>query len=193
MPGDKAWVDDEELLRRCQRGDDTALETLAQRFQERLFRLAYRVLSDEARAEEATVDALTVVWDRCRSWRGESRAATWIHQVAWRVILDHQRARGRGWRFWEREASAEARAGEELDPPLAIAAREERELNQQRVALALGKLSADERALVHLHYFEDLSLAEIAVILGVSRDALKMRLSRTRDKLRPLLGEADEL
>lgn len=191
-PKARLEVDDDELLRQCQRRDNSAMELLVQRFQDRIFRLACRVLADAARAEDATADALAVVWDRCRSWRGEARAATWIHQVAWRVVLDHQRARRRWWRFWELNQAAETCAYSLPDPPASADAREQRELTQQRVSLALGQLSADERALVHWHYFEDLSLAEIAEIMGATRDALKMRLSRTREKLRRLLGEQDE-
>ena len=73
----------------------------------------------------------------------------------------------------------------------AVAAGEEQARTQQHVQQALLQLSAEERALVHLHYFEGLPLAEIASILAVSRDSLKMRLSRIRNKLRPLLGELD--
>lgn len=185
-------MDDDELLRRCQRRDDSAMASLVERFQDRIFRLAFRVLADAARAEDAAADALSVVWSRCQSWRGESRAATWIHQVAWRVILDHQRARRRWWRFWELDRASETCATGQLDPPTSAEAREQRELTEQRVLLALGQLTAEERALIHWHYFEDLPLAEIAEIVGVSRDALKMRLSRARQKLRRLLGEFDE-
>jgi RNA polymerase sigma-70 factor, ECF subfamily len=62
----------------------------------------------------------------------------------------------------------------------------------ERVARALAALSPEDRALIHLHYYEEQSLAEIAPVLKVSRDALKMRLARAREKLRASLGERDE-
>lgn len=182
---------DDELLRRCQRGDDAALTELVRRFEGRLFRLAYRVLHDAARAEDAAADALATVWARCGTWRESARAGTWIQQVALRVVLDHHRRRRRWWRFWERSETAEDQRIE-ADPSQELANRESRESDSQRLAIALQSLSAEDRALVHLHYFEEQSLAEIAEVLAVSRDALKMRLSRARRQLRAILGEADD-
>ena len=86
---------DDDLLRRCRRGDGTALTALIARHQDRLYRLACRVLRDPARAEDAVADAFATVWARCGSWRGDAAAATWIYRVAYRVVLDHARARRR--------------------------------------------------------------------------------------------------
>lgn len=183
-------MDDDALLRRCQRGDDSALTVLVHRFQDRIFRLACRVLGDRARAEDATADALAGVWAGCQSWRGEASAGTWIHQVAYRVILDHARARRRWWRFWNWSETDDAGSAE-LDPAVIVAKQSERDDREQVVAMVLKTLSAEDRALVQMHYFEELPLAEIGEILGVSRDALKMRLSRCRQKLRALLGGFD--
>jgi RNA polymerase sigma-70 factor, ECF subfamily len=175
-------VDDDELLRRCQRGDDSALGDLVQRYQDRIFRLAFRVLGDAARAEEAAADALSVVWSRCRTWRGDSRAGTWIH-----------RSRKRWWRFWELDGETSRQAaGTVIEPSAAATEDEERTVRAERVARALAALSPEDRALIHLHYYEEQSLAEIAPVLKVSRDALKMRLARAREKLRASLGERDE-
>lgn len=183
---------DDELLRRCQRGEESALESLVERFQERVFRLACRVLADQARAEDATADALAAVWSRCGSWRGREGAAAWIRQVAWRVILDHHRSRRRWWRFWDLERSGDVFISKEPAGLPALAERDALEQREQTVGVALQTLSAEERALVHWHYFESLSLADIAGILGVSREAVKMRLSRVRDKLRPMLKDTFE-
>lgn len=178
---------DDDLLRRCQRGDATALTELIARHQDRLFRTACRVLRDPARAEDATADAFAAVWARCKSWRGDAAASTWIYQVAYRVVLDHARARRRWWRVFARPApDLVADFGDEL------ADRDERAHTARRLDAALAGLTPDDRALVHLHYYEGQSLAEIGAVLGLTRDALKMRLSRVRDRLRKALGDWDE-
>ena len=184
-------VDDDDLLRRCQRGDDAALGELVRRFEGRIFRLAMRVLQDAARAEDAAADALAKVWLRCRSWRGDAAAGTWIQQVAWRVVLDHHRRRRRWWRFWELGTNAEGQAGP-ANPAQVLSDNEQQQSLQKQLSAAMDDLPAEDRALVHLHYFEGQSLAEIALVMNVSRDALKMRLSRARTKLRTLLGDEDE-
>ena len=178
---------DDDLLGRCQRGDATALPELIARHQDRLFRTACRVLRDPARAEDAVADAFAAVWTRCRSWRGEAAASTWIYRVAYRVVLDHARARRRWWRVFARPAPGPA-----PDPAAEMADRDERAHAARRLDAALAGLTPDDRALVHLHYYEGQSLAEIGAVLGVTRDALKMRLGRVRERLRKALGDWDD-
>jgi RNA polymerase sigma-70 factor, ECF subfamily len=180
----------EDLLRRCQRGDATALSELIRLHQNRLFRVAFRVLRDPGRAEDAVADAFATIWFRCGSWRGEA-AGTWLHRVAYRVILDHARSRRRWWRFFA-PAAQEAVAAEK-EPSSDLTERDQQAHRAGRLDAALATLAAEDRILVHLHYFEEQSLAEIAVVLQVSRDALKMRLSRARTRLREALGDGDEL
>ena len=55
----------------------------------------------------------------------------------------------------------------------------------------MGELNEKDRVLVHLYYFEQWNLTEIASILDTTRDALKMRLSRARKRMRQLLEEAE--
>ena len=179
----------EDLLRRCQRGDATALSELIRQLQDRLFRVAFRVLRDPGRAEDAVADAFTAIWSRCGKWRGEA-AGTWIHRVAYRIVLDHARSRRRWWRLFRSSAQEPVAAPE---PGSDLADRDQQAHRAQRLEAALATLDPEDRMLVHLHYFEEQSLAEIAVILQVSRDALKMRLSRARVRLREALGDGDEL
>jgi RNA polymerase sigma-70 factor (ECF subfamily) len=179
--------DADELLRRCQRGEESALAAIVRLFEGRIFRLACRVLGDVGLAEEATADALARVWSRAGQWRGDAAAATWVYQVAYRAVLDARKRQRRWWRLWS------APPGEEVcdprpGPPERAAAAE----GDPRLRDALGGLSAEDRALVHLYYFEERGLAEIAAILGVGRPALKMRLARARQKLRDLLKDFDE-
>jgi RNA polymerase sigma-70 factor, ECF subfamily len=181
---------DEDLLTRCQRGDATALGELIQRHQDRLFRVAFRVLRDPARAEDAVTDAFAALWFRCGSWRGES-ALTWLQRVAYRVILDHARSRRRWWRLFS--LAEKEPATTEKEPACELAERDEYAHRVRRLEYAITTLEPEDRVLVHLHYFEGQSLAEIAAVLQVSRDALKMRLSRARARLREVLGASDEL
>lgn len=182
-------ADADELLRRCQRGDEAALADLVRLFEGRIFRLACRVIGDPVRAEDATADALARVWAKCARWHGDSAAGTWVYRVALRVILDTRRSRRRWWPW--------AAVTEELpDPhpgPAEVATdADERAKTASRVRAALGRLTEADRALVHLYYFEQRGLAEIAEIMDATRDALKMRLSRARDRLRELLRDCDE-
>lgn len=190
---------DDDLLRRCQRGDEAALSELIRRHQDRLFRVAFQVLRDPGRAEDAVADAFSTVWSRCGNWRGEG-AGTWIYRVAYRIVLDHTRSRRRWWRLFREKVSDSVDGADGADgvggmgePLHDLAERDARIHSAQRLERAMETLTPEDRILLHLHYFEEQSLAEIAVVLQASRDALKMRLSRARARLREVLGDGDEL
>jgi RNA polymerase sigma-70 factor (ECF subfamily) len=182
-------VVDDDLLRRCQRGDATALSELIRRNQDRLFRVAYRVLRDPARAEDAVADAFAAVWFRCGGWRGEW-ASTWINRVAYRVVLDAARTRRRWWRLLSPKTQSHDSVAAAPEP---CHDRDQKAYQSRRLERALETLTPEDRLLIHLHYYEGQSLTEIAAALGGSRDALKMRLSRARARLRDALGDGDEL
>jgi RNA polymerase sigma-70 factor (ECF subfamily) len=182
---------DEDLLRKCQAGDAEALTQLVRRYEERVFRLACRVTGNAATAEDAAVETFARIWAKARQWRGLSRAGTWIYQVALRTALDTQRSQRRWWRWWGTSIPAslsDPRPG----PEEAATSVNEHERLSRLIADALQGLSDADRAIVHLYYFEGLGFAEIAEILDVSRDALKMRLARARGRLRGLLKGIDE-
>lgn len=176
----------EDLLRRCRRGEATALSRLVSIHRDRLYRLALRMLRDPSLAEEATARTFVAIWTRAGQWRGDAAAGTWIHRIALRKILDVSRSERR----WRRRFAA--RLAGLVDPrpcPAGQAERREREeMRSGSIQAALACLTEEDRALVHLFYFESLSLAQIEAILGVPRANLKMRLARARGKLRVLLG-----
>jgi RNA polymerase sigma-70 factor (ECF subfamily) len=162
---------------------------LVRLFEGPIFRLACRVTGDPARAEEATADALARVWTKAGQWRGESAAGTWIYRVALRTVLDGRRSLRRWWPWAPPPADLpDPRPG----PAPAAIDDERRDRVAREIRAALGRLSEADRALVHLYYFEQRGLAEIAEILDATRDALKMRLARARDRLRELLRDCDE-
>ncbi len=181
---------EDQLLRRCQQGEEAALAELMRCFQDRVFRLAYRVTGDAAAAEDAAADVFVKVWRRAGQWRGDSSAGTWIYRIAVRTVLDHERGRHRWWRRWA-SALPGFVADPRPDPARLTADREHQRNGALRLQAALAELPEADRVLMHLHYFEDRKLADLEPILGASRDALKMRLARARQKLRDLLGTYD--
>lgn len=187
-----ADLDCDQALRDCQRGEPAALEFLIAHFQQRVFRLAWRMTGCAALAEDAAAEVFVKIWRKSHQWRGDASAATWIYQLATRTILDAQRAQRR---WWKRSRQMTATARVQVDPGELAARQDESNAMAARVHLALGELSTEDRALVHLYYYEELSLAELETIFDTGGDALKMRLYRARQRLRTILeaqGYRDE-
>ena len=182
--------EEEKILRYCQRGDANGFSDMVRALEERIFRLAWRMTGDPLLAEEAASLVLYKIWTKAGRWRGEASARTWIYRIAVRTTLDVERGRKRWRRRWKGNmpiAVADRRAG----PAELAAESESRRKDEARVQDAISQLAAEDRALIHLFYFEGHAIAEIGDILGVSRDALKMRLSRARQRLKRLLENKD--
>jgi len=179
------------LLRLCRQGDEDALAEIVRRYEQRVYRVAYRVAGDQALAEEATVEAFYKVWCKARQWRGQSSPEAWIYRIAVRTALDLKRGRRR---WWDRIrlAASESEHDPAPTPEDRLIADEQHQQIVGELDQAIGSLKEDDRLLVHLYYFEERNLAEIATILDATRDALKMRLARARRRLRQVLEEVDD-
>lgn len=181
--GDDPAIDVGQLLRRIQRGDEQALTLLVRRYQRRLYHLTLRVCGDATLAEEATVESFYKIWRKARQWREETGPDSWICRIAVRTVLDLNRSRKR-WRKRTRIAGEDAQRDSTTDPTEGMIESERRDRLADAVDGALRVLKDEDRALVHMYYFENMRLREIAPILDASQDALKMRLARARQKLK---------
>ena len=134
---------------------------------------------DLGRAEECVQEAFVRAWIRWHQLANDDPVA-WVRTVAWRLAVSQ-------WRALRRERSAlhlDTVRGEGTgDSSLAAVLT---------VRAALQKLSHDQRDVVVLHYFEDLSTADIAAMQQIPINTVKSHLKRGRSALRALLEPADE-
>lgn len=109
------------------------------------------------------------------AFRGESSLSTWIYRIATNVARDHARAAGK----WD---IAEIESVEDLPDPAREAA------GRAYIRGVVEELPEQYRAVLLLSDVEELSNAEIAEILGLSLDTVKIRLHRARTRLRVALA-----
>lgn len=180
----------EELLRRCKEGDETALRELLRRHERPVYSLLYRMLANHEDAEEALADVFVKVWRSASKFRGDSKFTTWLYRIAANTARDRLRARkARPEVAMEDEVLSEiATVGTTtVDPEQAAVDADE----FTRVEKAMQKLSEEDRLLVTLYHIQESSLEEIAEITGRNRSNLKVKLFRARRKLRAHLEELD--
>jgi RNA polymerase sigma-70 factor (ECF subfamily) len=170
-----------------QSGDPDDFRALVDEHEGRVLRIVAGVLGpwSDLEAEEVAQEVFLRVLDRIGQWRGEAAFGAWLHRVALRTALNHrQRARLRLPHLGE-----EAFAGRPLlDDPAARLARGE---EAAALAQALERLPPLYRTVLHLHYWLEASVEEIAHLLGVPIGTVKSYLSRGRDRLRRLLAGAE--
>ncbi|MBS0207902.1 MAG: sigma-70 family RNA polymerase sigma factor [Planctomycetes bacterium] len=172
-------LSDEQLAAQAARegSDGPAFVTLVDRFRDRVWRVCYRLLGNEADAHDAAQEVFVRLFLHRQKFEGRSKYSTWVHGIAIRTCLTLRRGRGRRRR---REDLAAQQA--------AVSTPGESGLKLDLVQM-LDVLDEEDRALVILKYVEDYSYEELAEIFELSVSACKMRVARARDKIQQRYGE----
>src|SRR3954453_168955 len=175
-----ASLSDVVLAVRAKDGDRAALETLVQRHEGRVRRLAHYLLDDPQDAEDAAQEALAKVLTRIQQFRGESRFATWLHSLVANTCRDlSERQRRR--RHQPLEVVAEM-AGDQGPHDLAVQREQRAELAEQ-----LGRLSGVQRHVMVMKDVLALSYEEIAERLNMPVGTVKCHAHRGRARMRRAL------
>jgi RNA polymerase sigma-70 factor (ECF subfamily) len=170
---------DRLLVEQAQRGDREAFQAVAFGLSDRLFAMAHRVLRDYDGAGDALQVALVRIWRDLPSLHDPERIDAWAMRILIRSCHDQLR-RDRRTAPGLRIMSADPVSA---DPAGAITNREEMER-------AFARLNAEQRAVIVLQYYRDLSLPEIAEVLGVPLGTVRSRAHYAKRVLRAAI-EAD--
>jgi RNA polymerase sigma-70 factor (ECF subfamily) len=178
---------DEITLRRAATGERAASRALVERYQQRVFALASRMLAGRGRAtvEDVAQDTFLAVFRRLATFEpaGPAKLSTWILKICARRAIDElrrQRPAPLGELGLDKIAIGGPRADEATSRREVIAA----------IEAALADLSPELRAAFLLREYHDLEYAEIAKALDIDLGTVKSRLSRARVALRASLAEA---
>ncbi len=176
--------DERRLLEAVRTGDREAAEALVDRHHAGVYRFLLHLARDPDRADDLTQETFASAWRRIGGFRGGSTLKTWLHRIAFARFVDDRRGRNRA------EAAIEGmrRAGKDglsPDPAEALLGDE----RAGRLSEAVQALDEDERVVVVLHYFQSLSLREVAEVVRRPVGTVKWRTSRALARLRERLGE----
>jgi RNA polymerase sigma-70 factor (ECF subfamily) len=186
---------DPALVRACQRGERGALDELIRATYADVYKLTRRMLADPDEAADATQEVFVRVMRSVVGFRGEAAFGTWLHRVTVNVCLTLLKKRTQA-----RETGMVAGrtpfalpddvfeiAGEDASPD----DRAETADLVRRSEIALMRLNEEARAVVVLRDIEGLSTKEVADLLNVTENVVKVRLHRAHAKLRELVLGAD--
>ena len=156
-----------------------------------LFRQVYEPLQRYARrrvapaaVDDVVAETLTVLWRRLDDVPADDLAVAWCFGVARRCLANQRRGEARRGRLADRLRG---------EPPGPVSSAEAGVAADPALDAALATLSNDDRELVHLWAWEQLEPREIAVVLGLSANAVSVRLHRARQRLsQALLGKDAE-
>jgi RNA polymerase sigma-70 factor (ECF subfamily) len=173
---------DEEVVERVRAGETALFALIMRRYNQRLYRIARSILSDENEAEDVMQDAFVRAYTHLSQFNAQAKFSTWLSKIAAYEALKRARHRRR---FVEMDAMYEDGSGRLVDskspPPDQLALT--RALGIALEA-AIERLPQNYSSVFVLREVEGMSTAETADCLGISHEAVKVRLHRARSMLR---------
>jgi RNA polymerase sigma-70 factor (ECF subfamily) len=191
LPSTVVKEDEPELVAAAKAGDMTAFETLVNRYERKIFRLAQNITQNREDAEDTMQEAFLKAYQHLGDFQGNSRFYTWLVRIAVNQALMKLRKR----RPNQVSLDEEIETGEESMPrevedwgPSPEDRYEQSELGTI-LNETISDLDPSFRIVFQLRDIEELSTEETADVLGLSVPAVKSRLLRARLKLRQKLNK----
>lgn len=175
-------VTDERLVEQAANGNTAAFQILYERYREPIFRFAYRLLGSAEAAEDVAHDCfLSLIKEPGRFDASRASLRTYLYAAARNQAAKRYQSLGR-------ETGIDELAGEphssDRQGPMAVMLNDELGGEIER---AIASLPIAQREALVLFEYEDLSLAEIAAVVGADSNTVKVRVFRAREKLRARL------
>ncbi len=180
-------MDESRLIERARRGDLGAYEDLVRAHQEAAFRAAYLITRDSADAQDAAQEAFLRAYGALGRFDTRRPFRPWLLRIATNVALNRVRASRRRQSMAERYGTRESIGQAEPAIEAGVLKRE----RSRRVRDAIDRLRPDDRQLIVLRYFFDLSEAELAQAFDVAAGTIKSRLHRALGRLRDTIRAHD--
>jgi RNA polymerase sigma-70 factor, ECF subfamily len=183
MANDDTPVNSEQLITACQAGDEKALQQLVKEHQDYAFRLARRLLGDEAEAADVVQESFIRVWRHIQRFDPDKKFTTWLYQIVTHLAWDRLRSKRR------RRAIFALWPQDDLEATTAKAFTAEVEGDEfLRLVEGLARrLPAKQQLVFMLRDLENQSMMEIVELTGLSLASVKSNLYYARRSLRKQL------
>ena len=186
MKGETAL--ENELLKKLNGRDESALGDIQKNYGKMIYALSLRILGSREDAEECANDVLLEIWNTVPPKQPE-RISAYACMLARRTAIDKLRANTAGKRGGVEYILATA----ELENELCICDTAAEDIDSYEISELingfLGSLSSRDRYIFIARYYAFEDISEIAVKLGMAKNAVNIRLSRMRKRLRCLFAE----
>lgn len=170
------------LFKRVKKGDKVAACKLVETCYADIFAYLRRLCGSQADGEDLTQETFIKVWRGLGNYRGRSKFSTWVYSIAYNTYVDWRRRQTGNKTLsepWWKECI------DQNPSPFANAAERQ---TAERLYEAVDQLDENKKHVVHLHYYQGLSLRETAKVLNISTSTVKYRLREVIKILRASMG-----
>lgn len=176
---------DQHFITQIIGGNTNAFSVLVDRYKDLIFSLALKMVKNREEAEEVAQDTFIKIFNSLDKFKGDSKFSTWIYKVAYNTCLDRIKKNKKDEGNILIDDFSEHLV-KTVENALSKMMDEERKKSIQD---CLNLLPRDEGFLLTLFYFEDQSLEEIAKIMDITSNNVKVKLFRSRQKLASILKQ----
>ena len=162
-----------------------AFAVLVDRYKDLVYTLALRMVKNREEAEEVSQDTFIKVFKSLERFKGDSKFSTWIYKVAYNTCLDRIK------KYKKAQLSVPIDAITEKDVKTVDTALDilEKQEKQEAIQRCIELLPSDDAFLLTLFYFEEQSIEEIANIINLTPNNVKVKLFRSRKKLATIMKQ----
>jgi len=187
-PENRDFMEQSELLKRCQRGDELAWEVLVRQHQGRICSIAYGYVGEQDEAMDLAQEIFVRVYNRLETCTDPEKFLSWLTRIARNACIDHLRRRKA--RPPRRDIPAEEMTNLAAGGPTP---EDELYRNSRKILVhaAMQKLSEINREIIILKDIQELPLEEISSLLDLPLGTVKSRSSRARLELARVITDMD--
>ena len=178
-------TNDQHYIEKILAGDTQTYSVLVDRYKDMVFSLALKMLRNREEAEEVAQDAFIKAYKKLNKFKGDSKFSTWIYKVAYNTSLDRIKKNKRKYSEVAIDEYTEHQV-KTIDNALDNMVENER---KKTIEDCLNLLPSEDGFLLTLYYFEEQSLDEIAKVVSLTANNVKVKLFRSRKKLASILKE----
>ena len=169
-------------------GNSNAFSFIVDRHKDKAYNLAFRICGNHEEAEELAQDSFLKAYRSLSSFKMKSSFATWLYRIVYNTTISHIRIKKKG------VLSLEDFPADATDFISGSTNEEEaeKEYRSSLVNFALQKINEEDRALVSLYYYDEMSADEIADVTGLTKANIKVKLFRARQKMTEIIQKVEK-
>jgi RNA polymerase sigma-70 factor (ECF subfamily) len=182
---------DKHYINRILKGESDAYAFLVNKYKSMAYSLALKLVKNREDAEEIAQDAFIKAYQSLGQFKGSSKFSTWLYRIVYNTSISKLRRTSAEVVRLEDSSVGEKESSEVIDAYYKLQDQERKKF----LDLVLEKLEPDENFLVTLYYYDEKDLDEISQITGLTRNNVKVKIFRARQKMSGMLKKylKDEL
>ena len=176
-------------INRTLNGDTGAFSFLVEKYRKMVYTLALKILGNNEDAEDAAQEIFVKCYRALSRYNGNAAFTTWLYKITYNHAIDILKSKRKKWNTTELNC--------DIEPDVISHQSMDEKIDLKEIQLLLkesiNRLSPDEQVIVTLYYYEGLALKEIAEIIGIRENNVKIKLFRIRTKLSEILKSKNEI